>query len=58
MALRQELRGSSGGFTRIDDPWEPSKYPDVEINTTDMPHDLAVQRILAKLKIPGYIRQS
>jgi len=50
--------GLIGGLTGIDDPWEPPENPDVEIDTTDIPPDLAVRRVLAKLGSLGYIRQA
>jgi sulfate adenylyltransferase len=43
------------GFTGVDDPYEIPKSPEVEINTTDISPDEAVQEILLYLGEKGFI---
>ncbi len=43
-------------FTGIDDPYEAPVDPDIRIDTTDIPPDLAAQRIFAELESLGFIR--
>ncbi len=44
------------GFTGIDGAYEAPESPDMEIDTTDIRPDLAVQRIFVKLESLGLIR--
>ena len=44
------------GFTGIDGAYEAPASPDMEIDTTDIRPDLAVQRIFVKLESLGFIR--
>ena len=49
--------GLIGGFTGIDDPYEPPRNPDVAIDTTVIRPFIAARRVLAKLVSLGYVRQ-
>lgn len=43
------------GFTGVDDPYEIPKFPEIQINTTDITPDESVQEILLFLGQKGYI---
>ena len=42
-------------FTGIDDPYEPPRSPDVEIDTADLPPERAAGRVLAALERLGLV---
>ncbi|TQE98380.1 MAG: adenylyl-sulfate kinase, partial [Spiribacter salinus] len=42
-------------FTGISDPYEKPESPELEINTTEVQPDKAVQQILLKLEHLGYL---
>lgn len=44
-------------FTGVSDPYEVPEYPEVAIDTTCMGIEEAIQQILQKLELEGYIRQ-
>ena len=48
--------GLIAGFTGIDGAYEAPESSDMEIDTTDIRPDLAVQRIFVKLESLGLIR--
>ena len=44
---RRARRGEIKNFTGIDDPFEPPRKPELELDTTRLPVDEAVRRVLA-----------
>jgi sulfate adenylyltransferase len=43
------------GFTGVDDPYEPTCNPELNINTTDLRPDKAAQKILLYIRQQGFI---
>ena len=48
-------RGKIKGFTGIDDPYEAPKNPSLEIDTTDITEEEAVQKVILFLEKEGFI---
>ena len=48
-------QGKIKGFTGIDDPYETPKNPSLEIDTTDITEEEAIQKVILYLEKEGYI---
>ena len=48
-------QGKIKGFTGIDDPYEAPKSPSLEIDTTDITEEEAIQKVILFLEKEGYI---
>ena len=48
-------QGKIKGFTGIDDPYEAPKNPSLEIDTTDITEEEAIQKVILFLEKEGYI---
>ena len=44
------------GFTGIDDPYEAPRCPEIEIDATNIPPEIAARRIFDKLRSLGFVR--
>jgi adenylyl-sulfate kinase len=49
------LAGKLHNFTGVDGPYEPPVKPEVRLDLSDVPLDLAVARIVSKLELLGYV---
>ena len=52
---RKARKGEIKGFTGIDDPYESPKNPEINIDTTNISQEEAVQQVLCYLESEGYI---
>jgi bifunctional enzyme CysN/CysC len=52
---RKARRGQLANFTGIDSPYEPPEEPEVQIDTTSSPPDLAAQQVVDRLHSMGVI---
>ena len=48
-------QGKIKGFTGIDDPYEATENPSLEIDTTDISEEEAIQSVMLYLEKEGYI---
>ena len=49
-------QGKIKGLTGVDDPYEAPKNPDLEIDTTDITEEEAIQKIMLYLEKEGYLK--